>query len=208
MLILTFPDYLKQSQQLARTLGVPCKVVDVHHFPDGENKVCLPAELPEHVVLCRSLNNPNEKLIELLLSAETARQMGVNKLTLVAPYLCYMRQDSAFTHGEAISQRIICRWLGDMFDTIVTVDPHLHRVEQLSELFPNTQTVTLSATALMGELIRARFNASPLLLGPDSESQQWVKQVADSAALDYTICHKTRHGDHDVDVHLGDCDLA
>jgi hypothetical protein len=47
-------------------------------------------------VLLRSLDQPNEKLVELLLAARTARSLGVRHLTLVAPYLAYMRQDMAF----------------------------------------------------------------------------------------------------------------
>ncbi|MGR8953468.1 MAG: ribose-phosphate pyrophosphokinase-like domain-containing protein, partial [Gammaproteobacteria bacterium] len=67
MLILAFPDYLPQAQRLAERLALPLAEVEVHHFPDGESFVALPPHLPEHVLICRSLNQPNDKLIELLL---------------------------------------------------------------------------------------------------------------------------------------------
>ena len=46
-------------------------------------------------------------MIALLFAAEALRREGAQRLMLVAPYLCYMRQDAAFHEGEAISQRVI-----------------------------------------------------------------------------------------------------
>jgi len=34
-----------------------------------------------------------------------------------------MRQDAAFTPGEAVSQRIIGRWLADLFDAVINDRP-------------------------------------------------------------------------------------
>ena len=99
ILILSFDDYEAQSRKLAQVLDIPCHMIQRHRFPDGENKLTLPAKLPEHVIFCRSLDQPNEKLLELLLAAKTARELGAKVLTLVAPYLCYMRQDKAFHPG-------------------------------------------------------------------------------------------------------------
>jgi ribose-phosphate pyrophosphokinase len=175
--------------------------VDLHHFPDGESKLRLPASLPDHVVFCRSLDRPNEKLTELLLAADSARALGAARLTLVAPYLCYMRQDTAFAPGEVVSQRIIGRFLAGLFDTLITVDPHLHRVHSLAEAVPAQRSVALSAATAMGEFLAAR-NVRPLLVGPDRESEQWVRAAAAGAALDYVVADKTRHGDRNVEVRL------
>ncbi len=201
MLVLGFTDYESQGRQLAQELGATFSLVDVHHFPDGENRIRLPERMPEHVVLCRSLNQPNAKLIELLLAAETARELGAKQLTLVAPYLCYMRQDIAFHTGEAVSQRIIGRFLASLFDTVITVDAHLHRIDRLEQALPGITAVNLSATALMGEFISTRMQR-PLLAGPDSESRQWVQAIAASAGLDFIVATKERLGDRSVRIKL------
>jgi len=127
-MLLGFADYRPQAESLANALGLPYREVEVHRFPDTECKLRLPSGLPERVVICRSLDRPDTKLVELLLTSATARELGARELTLVAPYLCYMRQDTAFQPGEAISQRIIGRFLAELFDSLITVDPHLHRV--------------------------------------------------------------------------------
>jgi len=207
LLVLGFPDYEEQSRTLAQRLDVPCKIVHVHRFPDGESLVRLPEALPVHVVLCRSLDRPNDKLIELLLAAATARELGAERLTLVAPYLCYMRQDKAFVTGEAVSQRIVGEFIADLFDAVVTVDPHLHRTKHLDEVIPDRPVATLSSAALMSAFLGGQAG-NPFLLGPDSESRQWVQAVAKGARLDYGVASKERISDREVSITLPEEDIA
>jgi len=200
--ILGFEEYATQGHALARSLNVPFECIHVHRFPDGEALVRLPeSRLSGRIVLCRSLHDPNHKLVELMLAARTARQLGAQQLDLVAPYLCYMRQDKAFHPGEAVSQRIIGAWLADLFDGLVTVDPHLHRVHHLRDAVPVERPVTLHATGPMGQWIVDHFN-DPLLVGPDAESEQWVRAIADPHGLEFIVGEKTRLGDAEVQIQL------
>ena len=184
--LLYFDDEQGAALGLAQAAGLVPAPVQRHRFPDGEIRLRLPDALPERVVLLRTLDHPNEKLVDLLLAARTARLLGARHLTLVAPYLAYMRQDIAFVPGEAISQRIVGRFLAELFDAVVTVDPHLHRVATLQEAVPVGQAVVLSGAPLLADLIAQR-RPGALLVGPDSESAQWVSQAA------------ARHGVH-IDV--------
>jgi len=172
-----------------------------HRFPDGELKLTLPPRLGAEVRLLRSLHAPNEKLVELVMVARAARELGARDVTLIAPYLAYMRQDSAFAPGEVISQKVIGRLLAELFDAVVTVDPHLHRVATLAEAIPLARAVALSAAPLIGHFVAMR-GRRPMLVGPDAESAQWVHVAATFNGLPWTVCRKTRHGDTEVDVEL------
>ncbi|HEY8158216.1 MAG TPA: ribose-phosphate diphosphokinase [Methylobacter sp.] len=205
MIILAFPDYLSQAQRLAARLDVPLAEVVVHHFPDSESLVRLPQLLPEHVIVCRSLNQPNDKLIELMLCAVTARELGAKRLTLVAPYLSYMRQDIANQPGEAVSQRIVGKLLAELFDDVLTVDPHLHRISSLTQAIPIKNAISLTAANEIGAFLKRQFK-SAILLGPDSESKQWVAAIAEDIGFDYAIAQKKRLGDKQVEMILQDCD--
>lgn len=200
-LILSFPTYRVLADRLAAETGYRVSPVATHYFPDEESLVCLPPELPEHVIFFSSLDRPNEKLVELGFAAATARELGVRHLTLVAPYLCYMRQDKAFQAGQAVSQRIVGNWLGDWFDTIITVDAHLHRIRSLSDVMSPARTFNLSAAQLWLNLLRQRSD-QPILMGPDRESRQWVKKIAEATGLDYAVAHKQRLGDRTVQIKL------
>lgn len=201
MLVLGFDDYEDQGRRLAKALSSPFEKVDLHHFPDGESKVLLPPELPEQLIICRSLNSPNSKLIELLLTAETARENGAKQITLVAPYLCYMRQDKAFQPGEAVSQKIIGRLLADHFDGLITTDAHLHRISRLAQAIPDIRAINTSASSLMSEFLRHQAN-NILLVGPDDESAQWVEAIANSAGYQCIVAQKQRFGDRHVEITL------
>ena len=207
--VLAFDDERDPAADLARALHVPLSVIERHRFPDGELKLRLPAALSATVVLWRGLHQPNEKLVELMIAAPAARELGARHLLLVCPYLAYMRQDIAFAPGEAVSQRHVGRLLAQAFDTVITVDPHLHRVASLDAVLPGSRGVALSAAGLLGAWA-VRKVPDPLLLGPDEESAPWVRLAAQSGGvalgraqpLDHDCCRKQRLGDRDVRVAL------
>lgn len=199
--IYTFPSYQQQGKAIANSLNIPCFDIMVHHFPDKESLVTLPSNKSEHVIFCLSLDYPNNKLIELLFACQTARKQGVKRLSLVAPYLCYMRQDKSFNEGEAVSQHIIGQWLSDSFDDVITVDPHMHRIKSLDEVIPDTNTIVLSATQLLGNFVKS-LNQPVHLLGPDEESLQWVKKVAAISHSPYSVATKKRLSDINVEIQL------
>jgi ribose-phosphate pyrophosphokinase len=200
-LVLGFPSYKQPAERLARAAGLDYADVAIHRFPDGESLVTLPARLPEHVALCVSLHDPNAKLVEVELAAAAALTLGATRLTLVTPYLGYMRQDTAFHPGEAVSQRIVGALLARRFDTVITVDPHLHRTHDLAAAVPVRRAVALSAAPLMIEWLRSRAKP-PLLLGPDEESEQWVGAIAAASGLEHGVARKQRFGDREVRVEL------
>jgi ribose-phosphate pyrophosphokinase len=204
--LLYFEDETPAALRLANAEGLVPQLIQSHRFPDGEIQLTLPAHLPPRVVLLRSLHQPSEKLTELMLAAPTARELGARHLSLVAPYLAYMRQDTAFAPGQAVSQRIVGHWLASLFDAVITVDPHLHRVTTLAEAVPARQVISLSAAPLLGEWI-AQHRPGAFLLGPDSESAQWVTQAAAAHGLPHAVCSKVRHGDRAVRITLPACDL-
>lgn len=199
--LLCFQDEQHTAQAAAEATGLTLAVVASHRFPDGEVRLRLPASLPARVVVWRGLHQPNEKLVELLLVAQTARTLGARHLTLVAPYLAYMRQDIAFNPGEAISQRVVGAFLATLFDAVITVDPHLHRVATLEEAVPVPHAVVLSGAPLLADHI-ATQRSNVVLIGPDEESLQWVAVAAQRHGWAHAVCRKTRHGDRQVDIEL------
>ena len=109
---------------------MPFHEIAIHAFPDGEMRVTVgPASAT--TIIYASLDRPNDKLIALMFAAEALRRGGAKRLVLVAPYLCYMRQDTAFHEGEAISQKVIGPFLARYIDRVITVDAHLHRTPDI-----------------------------------------------------------------------------
>ncbi len=202
--VLCFSGFEAPANRLAHNLSCRMKMVDIHRFPDGESLVRVPAELSGNVVLYESLDHPDSRLVPLGFAASAAREAGARRVVLVAPYLCYMRQDKAFHPGEAVSQRIVGRWLEGCFDAVVTVDAHLHRISSITEVI--SCGINISAAPFMARFLKNR-GGDPLLLGPDEESLQWVRQIGEGAGLEYGVGRKERRGDRDVVVTLPRIDV-
>lgn len=208
--LLCLEDEAEIAGRAAAAAKWPLHVIGRHRFPDGELRLRLPPQLPPRVVLWRGLHQPNDKLVELLLIARGARSLGAQWLGLVAPYLAYMRQDIAFNPGEVVSQRVVGGFLAELFDAVLTVDPHLHRVATLQEALPLRDAqlaVVLSGAPLLADLI-AQHHTAPLLLGPDEEALQWVASAALAHGWDHAVCDKQRHGDRQVSIALPGVPLA
>ena len=175
-------------------------MIDVHRFPDGELRVTVGPVVPTTIVYA-PLDQPNEKLLAILFAAEALRREGARRLVLVAPYLCYMRQDAAFHTGEAISQKVIGPVLARSFDRIVTVDAHLHRTKAIADVFPGSEAEDLAATPAIARFLHANgFDRRWVVVGPDDESLPWVEDLAGRLGLACAVARKTRRGDHSVEM--------
>jgi len=201
--VLSFPDDVSLATAVAKRLGARIGRLAWRHFPDGESLVAIDEDIAgADVVLFASLDAPDGKALPLWFAAHTARELGARRVGLVAPYLAYMRQDARFHAGEAISANAFARFLEQCIDWLVTVDPHLHRIERLEAVF-RIPAICVAAAPCLAQWIRCEVER-PVLIGPDSESAQWVADVARKANAPYQVLEKTRHGDHEVEVSLPD----
>lgn len=197
-----FPESGEGARRLADALKVPCHIAELHRFPDGESLVRLP-EPVERAVVYRSLDRPNDKLVELTLAASVLRRQGATELCLVAPYMAYMRQDAVFRPGEPVSQTVVGDWLGRLFDRFVCVEPHLHRTHTLDEVFVGRPSLCLSGAGAIAERLRVDGTApDAVIVGPDEEAAPLVEAVAGPLGLTPLIGRKERRGDRDVTVTL------
>lgn len=200
-----FDECEQQAKALAQCLNVPFEPIVTRSFPDGESLIRV-SGAAKLALLYRSLDQPNAKLMEILLAAAALRDNGAVRVVLVAPYLAYMRQDMAFHPGEAVSQRVIGDLVSSHFDGLVTVDPHLHRVSSLDEIFTNITALNVSAAPVLGAALAGRLQADTILVGPDSESRPWVESIARPLGLEVLIGEKQRFGDRKVTLVVPDID--
>lgn len=143
-----------------------------------------------------TLARANDTILPLLFLADTLRDLGAKHVGLVAPYLAYMRQDARFHPGEAVSSRSFARLISRSVDWLITVDPHLHRIARLGDIY-DVPATTVHVAGELGTWIVANV-PSPFIIGPDAESRQWVEAVASAAAAPSTVLTKIPRGDTDV----------
>jgi ribose-phosphate pyrophosphokinase len=201
MMILPLPGNDTLAKTLAQRLGAELGVLETRRFPDGESYVRLRSDVKgREVVLVCTLARPDDQFLRLIFSARTARERGAAKLTLVAPYLAYMRQDKAFHEAEAETSAQFPALLSAEFDALITVDPHLHRHKAMAEIYA-IPALALHAAPLLADWIRANVG-SALIVGPDAESEQWAAAIA--AGAPSVVLRKTRAGDREVTIDFPD----
>lgn len=191
------PGNEKLAEELAQLTGSETGAIETRRFPDGETYVRVHGEPKDRdTYLVCTLADPDHHLLPLLFAARTIHASGAKIVTLIAPYLAYLRQDTEFHKGEAVSSRIFADLIGREFDGLVTIDPHLHRYRSLDEVYSIPSKV-VRTSELIGAWVRENV-ASPVVVGPDAESAQWVEAIAASAGCPWSTFTKERHGDRSV----------
>jgi len=194
--IYSMPESRHWARAVANARGVPLHLVRLHVFPDRETLVRVPPQAAPHAVLVQHLHDPNCKLLPTLLAADALRRSGARTVTLVAPYLPYMRQDAVFRPGECLSQKVFGRLLRLGFDRVLTLEAHLHRVPSLRAVVPGK---SLSAAPAIARWL-GRHAPRACIAGPDGESARWVQAVARISGLPDLVGEKERTGDRRVRV--------
>jgi ribose-phosphate pyrophosphokinase len=198
-LLFALPGNEALTQSLATILHAETGEAVIRRFPDGESYVRILTDVQDaKVVLVCTLHQPDQKLLPLYFLAKTARAQGAAHVCLIAPYLAYMRQDIQFHPGEAVTSRYFADLMSETVDSLITIDPHLHRFHHMHELYA-IPAQALHAAPTLAHWVKEHIS-KPILIGPDEESLQWVSEVAGLADAPYLVLNKTRLGDREVQV--------
>lgn len=197
-------DYL--ANILCNKLHYEIGKMTEHQFPDSETLMTIDSNVSgRDIIFVATLDRPNIKFMSLLFAAQTARELGANKITLIAPYLPYMRQDKQFESGQGITSKYVAKLISTYFDELITIDPHLHRWHYLSDIY-SIPTTVLHAAEPIARWIHDNIK-NPVLLGPDVESAQWVQAISQKTNVPFLVFNKIRKGDRLVATMIPHIDL-
>ncbi|WP_338359851.1 ribose-phosphate pyrophosphokinase [Yeosuana marina] len=204
-ILFSLPGNEELTNLLAKKMNAEIGEATLRKFPDGESYTRILSDVKNKcVVLVCTLRDPDEKLLPLYFLGQTAKSLGAMCTCLVAPYLAYMRQDKIFNKGEGVTSSFFGKLISGFADSITTIDPHLHRISTLGEVYHIPNKVIHAADDI-SKWIKKNIE-NPVLIGPDSESEQWVSEVAKKAGVPFTVLQKIRHGDRNVEVSIPDVD--
>lgn len=191
------------NQAILKSLRFTLGDCDIHQFPDGESLVRINTDVKDKVVIFAiDLYNPNSKFLPVVFALETAKALGAKKIHLLAPYLPYMRQDMQFHSNEGITSHYFAKLLSQYCDSLLTIEPHLHRIKSLSDIY-DVPSVALNAHQPIANWLMNTIK-KPLLVGPDRESEQWIESIAKLVNAPFVVFDKIRHGDREVEINAPD----
>ncbi|MFV1960026.1 MAG: ribose-phosphate pyrophosphokinase-like domain-containing protein, partial [Planctomycetota bacterium] len=104
--LFVLPGQESLGRAVTERLGLTPAAFTLRRFPDRETYVRIHETVDGRgAVLVALLDRPDESVLPLLLLADTLRDLGAERIVLVAPYLPYMRQDRRFDEGEGVTSR-------------------------------------------------------------------------------------------------------
>ncbi|AOE49861.1 ribose-phosphate diphosphokinase [Kangiella sediminilitoris] len=200
-LFLDLSGNLNLSAKIRHRIGADLGELHIRSFPDGESSMALKSEVHgRSIVIMTDLSHPNEKVLPLFLLTRILRERKAQEIILIAPYLPYMRQDAEFKLGESKLAKHFASLMSDHVDKLITVEPHLHRIHDLNDIFTIPTANAHSRQSVVEWIIKHIDN--PVIIGPDMESTQWVAPVAGELSQPYLVAEKMRKGDKDVSIFI------
>ncbi len=167
------------AQKIALAMGLEISPVEDYVFPDGERRIQIQVPvLGEDVIVVQSTNPPVDQFyIETFLLVDGLKRNGAKSVTVVMPYMGYMRQDHIFRDGEAVSLLVMIKILESLgVDRFIGVDFHTIKVPE----FFHIPVHHVSALPLFASEIRNRgWNTeASVLVSPDMGGLRRIKEMS------------------------------
>src|SRR3989338_4082980 len=157
------------APKIAKKARIQYSDLSVDKFPDHELHITFGRTdfKGRKVFLVQSFYGEIDScLIEVMLAAKSAKEMGASSVSLMAPYFPYFRQDTWFSRGEIPTIHFLGQIMDSVLDEIFILDPHLHREKTLSHIF-KIHCHKITANPMIAE--RIKKTRKPLIVGPDYE---------------------------------------
>lgn len=129
--LLTTRSAERFSMRVAQHLSLSYSVAETRKFDDGEIKSrALTNVQGRDVYLFQDLfadtrASIHDKLFELFILASAVKDAGASRVVLIAPYLCYARQDRRTEPGGAITSRYLANLIESSgVDQVIAMDVH------------------------------------------------------------------------------------
>jgi len=188
--------YPELAEEIARYMGVDVTPTTRREFANGELFI-RPNDSVRgtDAFVVQSYTTPiNQWVMETLILVDSLKRASAKRITVVAPFYPYARQDKKHRGREPISARLIA----DLFktagaDRLMAVDLHTAQIQG----FFDGPVDHLFALPLMSQYVLHKYGHEDIVVvSPDTGRVRTAEQWADSlGGLDIAFVHKTRNID-------------
>ncbi|HET6300450.1 ribose-phosphate diphosphokinase [Microbacterium sp.] len=183
------------ASQVAKALGTELVPTEYRTFASGEILTRFEVSIRGcDVFLVQSFGHPvNEWMMELLIMLDAAKRASAKRITVVAPYFPYSRQDKKGRGREPISARLIADLLKTAgADRVMSVDLHAAQIQG----FFDGPVDHLFAKPVLLEYFRSTLSeddrAKLTVVSPDTGRVRVADTWSDSLGAPLAIIHKRR----------------
>jgi ribose-phosphate pyrophosphokinase len=188
-----------------RGVSFSCYEMEFTQFANGEYLARIPETIRgQHVFLLHGLQypDPNNAIMMMLIACDAIMRASASGITLVTPYLSYMRQDRKDKPRVPITARLIANLIetNKMVRSLITMDMH---AEQEQGFF-SIPVDNLTGVKIFSEHVLEKFNhdlSNVVMLGPDFGSALRNRRMARTLGyLPVSILEKRRLGPNEAEI--------
>jgi ribose-phosphate pyrophosphokinase len=193
LVLLSGRAYPALADEIAAQLGITVTPTTARDFANGETFI-KPDESVRgtDAFVVQSFTTPiNQWVMETLVLLDALKRASAKRITVVAPFYPYARQDKKHRGREPISARLIA----DLFETagadrIMAIDLHTAQIQG----FFNGPVDHLFALPLLADHVRSKYPVGDLVVvSPDTGRVRMAEQWADElGGREIAFVHKTR----------------
>ena len=180
------------AEQVAQCLGTELLPTDVYNFANGEIYVRFGESVRgTDVFIMQSHTAPiNEWVMEQLIMVDALKRASAKRITVIAPFFPYARQDKKHRGREPISARL----MADLFktagaDRLITVDLHTAQIQG----FFDGPVDHLVALPILSDYVKENYPEDLAVVSPDAGrikvAENWSSSLG---GVPLAFIHKTR----------------
>ncbi|MDQ2750578.1 MAG: ribose-phosphate diphosphokinase [Actinomycetota bacterium] len=185
--------YPELADEIAAHIGVTVTDTTARDFASGETFIKSNESVRgADAFVIQSYTTPiNQWMMESLILVDSLKRASAKRITVVAPFYPYARQDKKHRGREPISARLVA----DLFktagaDRVMAVDLHTAQIQG----FFDGPVDHLFALPLLAEHVKSKYGDEDIVVvSPDTGRVRAAEQWADElGGLDLAFVHKTR----------------
>jgi len=147
-------------------------------FPGGELHIKLNNNIAyhnvEHVLITHRIKNMDDVML-IMLAQDALKQKGVERFSLVIPYVPYARQDRICNEGESFSLKVFANLINSLnFYGVLILDPH----SGVAPALINNSVIMNMDMFIMNTLLEITTGKPIHIVSPDSGSNKKIHYLA------------------------------
>lgn len=193
LLLISGNAHPELAQAIAEKSFVRLVDAEIGQFADGETKVKINDNVREKDVFVIQPTGPpvDHNIMELLIISDALRRSSASRITAVAPYFGYARQDRKDDSRVPISAKLVI----DLFESagierVCSVDLHAAQIQG----FTNMPIDHLYARKTIIEAMRDVLD-HPVIAAPDLGAGKKARAIAKKLNTEWAIVDKDREDD-------------
>lgn len=180
----------KLTEKICENLDVDAGKVFLDKFPSGE-RFCKYEEniRKQDIFIIQSISRPtNDNLLELLIMCDAARRASANSITVICPYLAYLRADRKVEPRTPISAKLILDLIEKSgADRIIGMELHFSQAQGMINIpFDN-----IYGGQAIFDYVNQKYE-DYTILSPDVGGLKRVEAIANPLGKEFGFIHKRR----------------